>query len=285
MTTNFTSRILEVYPTITIEKAVIDVTGQNNDVVIINDTLVFRFPKYEQGIRDLLTEVKILTSINDVTTLSIPNPTYTSFEELKVGRVFTGYQKINGVTLSKNAFQEVNREIQQNLAIQLVTFLKEVHSAPIQMLQLKQTDLFNTFQYLYSRIQTKLFPFMRKDAQMEVTETFEAFFHNQKQPINQTLIHGDFGSSNILWSPETSQITGIIDFGGSGIGDPAYDLAGLLSSYGNAFYETCISLYPEGEKVSKRVKFYRSTFALQEALHGIEHNDPIAFENGIETYR
>lgn len=46
----------------------------------------------------------------------------------------------------------------------------------------------------------------------------------------------------------------------------------------------CIHLYPEGEKIKERVKFYRSTFALQEALHGIENNDEEAFRNGIAAY-
>ncbi len=47
----------------------------------------------------------------------------------------------------------------------------------------------------------------------------------------------------------------------------------------------CINLYPNGNEISERVKFYKSTFALQEALHGVENNDIQAFENGIKVYR
>ena len=67
--------------------------------------------------------------------------------------------------------------------------------------------------------------------------------------------------------------------------DPAYDLAGVLSSFGEAFFKQCIDLYPNGVQIAERVKFYRSTFALQEALHRVEHNDSIAFEAGIKQYR
>ena len=74
-------------------------------------------------------------------------------------------------------------------------------------------------------------------------------------------------------NPETSRISGIIDFGGSGLGDPAYDFAGILSSYGREFFDMCMNLYPNGDEISERVKFYKSTFALQEALHGIENGD------------
>ncbi len=103
--------------------------------------------------------------------------------------------------------------------------------------------------------------------------------------LRPTLIHGDFGASNIIWDPETCKITGIIDFGGSGLGDPAYDFAGIRSSYGEDFYNMCINLYPEGSEISERVMFYRSTFALQEALHGFDNDDLKAFENGLKDYR
>lgn len=33
------------------------------------------------------------------------------------------------------------------------------------------------------------------------------------------------------------------------------------------------------------IRFYRGTFALQEALYGIEHDDREAFERGIAGYR
>lgn len=46
-----------------------------------------------------------------------------------------------------------------------------------------------------------------------------------------------------------------------------------------------INLYPNGTEIADRVRFYRSTFALQEALHGVENNDLEAFENGIKAYR
>lgn len=286
MTTKYTKRINEIYPDLQIEKAVIDETGQNNDVLIINDSLVFRFPKYKKGIDDLLREVKLLNTLQPFTTLPIPNHIYSCFTELEIGKVFTGYEKINGASLSRTAFREIkNLTIQENLAHQLVTFLKEVHSTPIKQLELEKLDVYNTFHDLYTTIQTKLFPYMREDAKKQITETFQSFLQDTTfQELNLTLIHGDFGASNILWNPDSGTITGIIDFGGSCIGDPAYDFAGLLSSYGEDFFRTCISVYPNGEKVAKRVMFYRSTFALQEALHGIKNNDPTAFKNGMRDY-
>lgn len=89
----------------------------------------------------------------------------------------------------------------------------------------------------------KKFPFIRKDAQKDISQFFETFLKEKAYSnLDITLIHGDFGAANILWNPETSMISGIIDFGGSGLGDPAYDFGGILSSYGEDFFEMCINL-------------------------------------------
>jgi len=90
--------------------------------------------------------------------------------------------------------------------------------------------------------------------------------------------------TNILYDGEKKRISGIIDFGGAGIGDPAYDFAGLLSSYGSHFLEGFSSLYPNFNQAMDRMNFYRSTFALQEALFGLRNNDRKAFEQGIKDY-
>ena len=62
-------------------------------------------------------------------------------------------------------------------------------------------------------------------------------------------------------------------------------LIGILSSYGEGFFKQCIGRYPTGKAIEERVRFYKSTFAVEEALHGVEHGDREAFENGIKDYR
>ncbi|NIV40422.1 MAG: phosphotransferase, partial [Anaerolineae bacterium] len=82
-------------------------------------------------------------------------------------------------------------------------------------------------------IREKLFGFMRSDARSWAAGHFEDFLSDEDnfryQPV---LKHSDFGPSNILFDSETQRVSGIIDFGSSGLGDPAYDFAGLLSGYG-----------------------------------------------------
>jgi aminoglycoside 2''-phosphotransferase len=285
-------RIKQVYPDLSIEDCQPNDIGQNNDVLIINKSLVFRFPKYKKGIVRLKEETEILECIKNIASIPIPYPIYQSFENLEVGKVFTGYNLIKGFPLWKESFAKIeNENLVKRLASQLVAFLIEIHSISREkvdeFLQLEDNDdPREEMSELFHKIQNKLFPFIRKEAQKEISHSFETFLNSETcLNLKPTLIHGDFGASNIIWEPDTCKISGIIDFGGSGLGDPAYDFAGILSSYGEDFFNMCINLYPNGTEISERVKFYKSTFALQEALHGIENNDIQAFENGIKDYR
>ena len=44
----YISYLQRVYPELKIRSAYINEIGQNNDVLIVNDNIVFRFPKYEK---------------------------------------------------------------------------------------------------------------------------------------------------------------------------------------------------------------------------------------------
>lgn len=189
-----------------------------------------------------------MACIKNIVSMPIPYPLYESFEQLEAGKVFTGYPLIPGSPLWKESLAKIeNEDLVKRLALQLVTFLVELHSISKdivdEFLRLEDHDPREEMTDLFYKIQNKLFLLIRKDAQEEISHSFETFLNSETSlNIKTALIHGDFGASNIIWEPDTSTISGIIDFGGSGLGDPAYDFAGILSSYGEAFYDMCINL-------------------------------------------
>lgn len=291
MDNKFIKNIQLYYTDLSINDCYLNKLGQNNDVLIVNKSIVFRFPKYKNGIIQLKRETEILKYIKGIVSTPIPNPIYQSFEKLEPGKVFTGYNLIDGVPFWRESLSSIKSvELIKELAKQLVSFLIQLHSISGEKvsrdLQLKVCNTREEMYNLYNNIQNILFPFIRREAQEEISQSFETFLKEKAlSNLEITLIHGDFGASNILWNPETSKISGIIDFGSSCLGDPAYDFAGILSSYGEDFFNMCINLYPNGNEISERAKFYKSTFALQEALHGVENGDKQAFEDGIKSYR
>ncbi|PEW00163.1 aminoglycoside 6'-acetyltransferase [Bacillus cereus] len=286
----YVAYLQSVYPELQIKSANVNEIGQNNDVLIVNDNIVSRFPKYEKGIQKLRVETKLLEKIRPFITIQIPDPSYQRLQDEVPGKVFAGYEMIEGEPFWKNTFTGINDEKQlQKLACTLAGFLKELHEIPLSsfegIMQYDSADMYAETNSLYSQLKDYVYPYMREEAKKEVSLSFETYL-NEESHFNFTssLVHGDFGMTNILYSATKRDISGIIDFGGASIGDPAYDLAGILASYGEEFLQQFAAHYPNLEAVKERMYFYKSTFALQEALFGVLNNDKKAFEAGIAQY-
>ena len=283
--------IQEKYPKLQLLDATCEFngTGQYNDILLINRKYIFRFPKYPEALEQLKVEALLLSSIKSYLPLEIPYPLFENLRETQIGEAFLGYRKIPGDPLWRDTLETIEDEkTLDSLAKQLEVFLKELHNIPFSILKVKlpRLDTYEETLHIYARIREKLFPYMRADACEQTMNHFETFLREKRNfEYEPVLKHGDFGPGNILFDQQQQTITGIIDFGGSGIGDPAYDFAGLLSGYGKGFVKRCAKFYPEIESIFDRICFYQGTFALLEALFGIENNDPEAFEDGIGMYR
>jgi aminoglycoside 2''-phosphotransferase len=263
-------------------------TGQYNDILVINRAMVFRFPKVSESLAQLKVETCLLRGIHKSLPLKVPEPLFENLEGTPIEEAFMGYHRIPGEPLWPQTLEALkNEQILDSLAIQLGGFLNALHNLPITDIHcaLPRMDTRAETIDIYTRIHYKLFPYMRLEAQLQTSHHFETFIKVDKNfEYVPVLKHGDFGPSNILFDDQKQVVTGIIDFGGSGIGDPAYDFAGLLSGYGEGFLKRCVKAYPEIETMLDRIRFYQGTFALLEALFGVENDDPQAFEDGIGMY-
>jgi aminoglycoside 2''-phosphotransferase len=279
--------IRSAYPDLDIASAGFNAQGQNSDVVVVNDEFIFRFPKYAHVIEDLRTETAILEAVRGRVPLPVPDPIFVCLER-PVGQAFAAYCLIPGEPLWWDTFRAIeNREVVRRLADQVAGFLRALHSIPVDSLgiELPLHDTYAEGVDIYARIREKLFGLMRPDARAWATEHFEGFLARASNFAGEPVLkHGDFGPSNILFDNGRQRVSGIIDFGGSGLGDPAYDFAGLLSGYGEGFVEQCARAYPEVEGFMGRIRFYRGTFALLEALFGIENGDQDALRAGLAQY-
>jgi aminoglycoside 2''-phosphotransferase len=276
------------YPDLAIDTAILNQDGQYNDIVVVNDALIFRFAKVTESVETLRKEIVILKSLQGQISLAVPNPTYNNAETNVVGEAFIGYPMIPGKPFLFHDFKATNIKARERIANQLSRFLYELHHISAHSViptELPFCDTHDEWKNMYERIQAQLFRYMRPDACREVTKQLEDFTENANlYKFEPALRHGDFGAENIIYDPDGQSVVGILDFGGAGLGDPAIDFAGLFASYGEEFYKQCCSFYPEMEQAMIRVQFYCKTFALEEALFGIENGNQVAFENGIAKF-
>jgi aminoglycoside 2''-phosphotransferase len=260
--------------------------GQFNDIFLINEDLIFRFPRYEDHIPEFLDEIKILEKLQGLLTVPIPQPIYASVETKSVGEVFMGYKFLPGKPLSRKVLDLITDElILESLAHQLASFLHELHCLSLSTLGLasQAPGSLEEFKELFSKITEYLFPSMHAQARQSVTRHFEDYFANPAlHEFEPAMIHADFGGSNILFAQD--KITGVIDFSSSGPGDPAVDIA-AVSTLGESFFARICKHYVPGAALLQRAQFYRGTFALSEALHGYLNHDREAFRRGMEQYR
>jgi aminoglycoside 2''-phosphotransferase len=283
----YIDQICRFYPHFQVSSARIDWGGQYNDVVILNEEWVFRFPKYEESIRTLEAEHALLEAIQEYVTLSIPDPAMHSQGTYVVGEVFSGYRMIDGSPLYRELYTEIPDEtLKDRIVAQIAGFLSELHAIPRRALpeQLPEGDSLDEWRKMYTDIRQLLFPYMRADARQHITDHFESFLDEPSlQDSHTCLRHGDFGPTNILYDSNKGLVSGIIDFSSAAWGDPAADIASV-STYGEDFFQRLKTRYALTEAMQARSRFYRGTFALQEALHGIRNGDKEAFESGMAAY-
>jgi aminoglycoside 2''-phosphotransferase len=283
-------RIHDRYPALAITSARVEPVGQRSVVLVVNETISFRFPRTAEDVATLAIEASLLRALRDRLPVPTPDPVYEDLRSSQVGMAFLGYPRLPGEPLWRNTFLSQDHTTRDALAAQIAGFLRALHSVPIDALppRLPVNDGRDRWDDLYRRIRASLFPLMRAESRVAVAGHFAAYLETPDDPDYRAVLrHGDFGPSNILFDAETRTISGIVDFGSAGLGDPALDIAGLIgpAGYGEAFASAFVDDFRPTRTLMRRARFYAGTFALQEALWGLEHGDPSAFELGIDAYR
>jgi len=171
------------------------------------------------------------------------------------------------------------------IAKDLALFLRALHAiAPVEHgLAPASEDALAEWTRFGDEIREKLFPHMRSDARETVARNFEAALNDAEiWNYDACLIHGDFGTGNLLF--RDGRVSGVIDFGFCAPGDPAQDFGALLASYGEAFVERVCRHYPALRAGLPRARFYQSNYALIQALYALRDGDAAEFEDGMRDY-
>ena len=270
----YEKRIRELCPDITIESISLNREGLLNDVVIVNSELVFRFAKSGFGFKDPLAEARVLHFLRNYITLQIPEPFLESQELL-------AYRLIPGETLRRDMLMKLAETDQQAIANQLAQFFRELHGillSDASAHEIPMADALMKYEgwlNVYGRIKEKVFPLLLPHLREWATDHFESYLSDKRNfEYELKVVDTDISPYHILFDKQQKRISGIIDFGCAGLGDPAIDLGVIIYNYGESFLDRLYSVYPEAESYLKRARFYAGAHEVRWLLTGIERNDP-----------
>ena len=262
-------------------------SGQFNTVLCVDERWIFRFPKSHQSAAEVAGELAILPRLQGMLPLPIPNPVCAAWHPDGRRLEFMAYAMLPGEPLLRDRFAALSKtETLEGIALDLATFLKALHGIPPASIGLAAVpeDSRQTWRQTWVDIQEQLYPYMRPDARADVSRSFERALDDEGLwQVESCLIHGDFGSGNILY--QGGRIVGIIDFTFCSVSDPAQDLGALIASYGEPFVERVLRHVPGLRRCLPRARFYRRHYALIQALYARRDNDLEEFEDGIAAYR
>lgn len=273
MYAGYIGRIQAYFPDLPLERVELNQEGMVNDVLIINRQRVFRFPKTERAQHKLQDEGAMLALARRYVTLRLP-----AFDLLLPD--MASYPFLPGDALLRGDILRLETRAQDALAETLATFLRQMHTIPAAALIAHAIPVSDTVRsaddwlQLYADVQHELFPWVGRHIQTWIQRLFAPLLRDAAFLAHTpTFINGDLGPYHLLYDQTTARLLGVIDFGMAGLGDPACDVACLLSNYGEGFVARLHPYYPELPTLLPRARFWAATLPLQWFLGGVRNGD------------
>jgi aminoglycoside 2''-phosphotransferase len=245
--------------------------GMVNEILIVNDELVFRFPKTAQGQADLAREARLLEIVRQSVSLPVPEP-------VMHGPDLASHRLVRGSALTREALYRMPEADRRAAMQELGTFLQQLHGIPAANLAgtgpSHSVRTLEQWRSMHARIEEVLFPLLFRHQRDAVTDHFAPVLDGRlEMEVAPVPIHGDLAPYHILFDPESWRLSGVIDFGTAGLGDPADDIGALLAHYGAGLIDMVRPAYPIDDAIWARARFRAGCLELEWALIGVREHD------------
>ncbi|MDD5068475.1 MAG: aminoglycoside phosphotransferase family protein [Candidatus Pacebacteria bacterium] len=277
--------IKKEFPEVSFQNSRLITHGWDNNVIVLDDRLIFRFPKSENYIRRFQVEVKFLEHLLTKVTLPIPKYIYLSKD-----RSFGGYQMLTGTEMQPELFNSQSEIQKTDIAKALGKFISDLHSTPTEILRncgFKADPKGHwwgkrNIESILKELREKVFPELTNKEVDWVEHQFNEYL-GLSFDFEPKIIHYDLNNKHILFDQTTGALTGIIDFSDIDIADPAADFAGLWD-YGNLFAEQTFSFY-SGQKDKDLLRRSKFPGLIRPIKHMLETKQGRKIPDGYEILR
>jgi len=267
-------RVLQIIPDLRISSVRAGDDGLVNDVLIVNEELVFRFPRDDSDRRALQREARLLAFVRPRVSLSVP-------EVIQQHQDCIVYRFIPGVPLDRQRLLAQDAFTRKVLLEQLGTFLHELHSLPSEAVGgpvETPSGMREEYEELYQALERELLPSMMVWARDWARELFRPLRDgNLDLTYAPAVIHGDLAPYHLCFDPTSHRLSGVIDFGNAGPGDPSLDLGSVIMAFGESLLWQMESVYPAMPGLVDRARFHAAALELRWGLAAVRSRDPAWF--------
>jgi len=230
--------------------------GKYSDIAVVNNEVLFKFAKYDWSAVYLRTEADFTGFIRKLVSLPLPEVEMINPNASK--RLY-----IKGVPLYRNILLKLDYHTQDAIAGQIAAFLKELHGIPVKkaeyagigdsQMNLSRENWLDELETIQRKIQPYCTGYVKEYLRQIIQPVIdnEEFF--EFRPV---LIHGDLTPNHIIFDETSRRVAGIIGFGNSGFGDPAYDFGMIMDHLGENFILRMHRYYPVSSGILDRARFY-----------------------------
>jgi len=211
--------------------------GWDNIVYLVNDVLVFRFPRRELGLGCMENEIALLPYIAKHVTFPLSAPHWIGQPSDVYPFSFSGYSVLPGKPLCDATLSLIDNEA---FACVLAAWLKELHEVNIRekdftALKGDQNWRLN-ISHRILRCNENLTQYENYFIQagfnkLQLQQIIEQLSHLKITPFKKAYVHGDLYHRHVIVDPKNLLPTGLIDWGDIHISHPGIDLAvGMIFS-------------------------------------------------------
>ena len=277
-------KIKQHQPNISYDKAEYIVSGSDHEIIILDNKLVYRFPKANAPHGTLFDEAHLLTYLNQhIDGVQIPEYTFVADDGS-----FGSYEYIPGDPLSAEMLNELPEDEKDTAINQIASFLNQLHATPLDIIErynVKRSNPEETYRTLEENVKTFALPRLTQDEQEIVMKYLASLQESLSDEFSPVLKHCDLKAGNVLWNATEKQIK-IIDFADLEYGDPADEFRWLMH-YGQDVLNKIFDQY-EGlidANLQNRIELQYIRPAFRSMWVGVERNDEQRFQKGYTMFR
>jgi aminoglycoside 2''-phosphotransferase len=231
--------------------------GWNSRAYLVNDELVFRFPKHRAHWEELNREIAFLAFAADRLPLAAPRYLQVIPESRGAPHGYAVYRYLPGERLEVQALAAAKRD---EAADRIAAFLRALHALrpePALAALLPQDDAQATAEENRARAERDLGPQLTRTEIHALRRAIDTYFGTPDCfAFHPVVLHADMSGDHLV--ERGGDVVGVLDFGDVNRGDADFDFLYLFLDFGAAFAHDVANRYghPHPDQLEAKLRYY-----------------------------